>query len=62
MAATDFGSLTTAQSRIWSAELWKAGRDESFFFSNGFIGKSDSDMNSVIQRVTKLTDTQRGKE
>ena len=62
MAATDFGALTTAQSRIWSAELWKAGRDESFFFSNGFIGKSDSDMNSVIQRVTKLTETQRGRE
>lgn len=62
MSATDFGSLTIAQKRIWAAELWQAGRDQSFFFANGFIGKSDSDMNSVIQRVTKLTETERGLE
>ena len=62
MSATDFGSLTIAQKRIWAAELWQAGRDQSFFFANGFIGKSDSDMNSVIQRVTKLTETDRGLE
>jgi hypothetical protein len=42
-------------------KVWKAGRDQSFFFSKGFIG-SDSDMNSVIQRVTKLTETERGLE
>lgn len=62
MAVTDFGALTAAQKRIWASETWKAGRDKSFFFSNGFIGKSDTDMNSVIQRVTKLTETERGME
>lgn len=62
MAVTDFGALQSAQKRIWAAEVWKAGRDESFFFKNGFIGTSDGDMNSVIQRVTKLSDTERGKE
>ena len=62
MAATDFGSLTTAQKRIWAAELWQAGRDESFFFSNKFIGKNESDMNSPIQRITKLSETERGLE
>lgn len=62
MAATDFGALTAAQKRVWAAEVWQAGRDQSFFFSNGFIGKNDSDMNSVIQRVTKLTETERGLE
>lgn len=62
MAVTDFGALTAAQKRLWAAETWQAGRDKSFFFSNGFIGKSDSDMNSVIQRVTKLTETERGLE
>lgn len=62
MAVTDFGALQSAQKRIWAAEVWNAGRDESFFFKNGFIGTSDSDMNSVIQRVTKLSDTERGKE
>lgn len=62
MAVTDFGALTVAQKKLWAAETWQAGRDKSFFFSNGFIGKSDSDMNSVIQRVTKLTETERGLE
>jgi len=62
MAATDFGALTVAQKKVWAAETWSAGRDKSFFFSNGFIGKSDSDMNSVIQRVSKLTETERGLE
>jgi hypothetical protein len=59
---TDFGRLSTAQKKVWLAELWQAGRDESFWFSKGFIGKSDTDMNSPIQRVTKLTETERGME
>lgn len=62
MAATDFGALTSAQKRVWAAEIWKAGRDASFFFANGFIGTSDTDMNSVIQRVSKLSETERGLE
>jgi N4-gp56 family major capsid protein len=62
MATTDFGALAPARKRIWAAELWQAGRDESFFFSNGFIGRNEADMNSVIQRVTKLTETERGLE
>ena len=62
MAVTDFGSLTVAQKRVWAAETWQAGRDKSFFFSNGYIGKNDSDMNAVIHRVTKLTETERGLE
>jgi N4-gp56 family major capsid protein len=62
MAVTDFGSLTAAQKKVWALEIWKAGRDQSFFFANGFIGSSDADMNSVIQRVTKLTETERGLE
>ena len=62
MAVTDFGALTAAVKKVWAAEIWKAGRDQSFFFANGFIGSSDSDMNSVIQRVTKLTETERGLE
>ncbi len=62
MAVTDFGALSEARKRVWSAELWQAGRDQSFWFSNGFIGKSDSDMNQPIQRVTKLSETERGLE
>jgi hypothetical protein len=62
MALTDFGTLSAAQKRVWAAELWQAGRDASFFFANGFIGGSDSETNAVIQRVNKLTDTERGSE
>lgn len=62
MSQTDFGALTIAQKRVWAAQTWQAGRDKSFFFANGFIGSSESDMNSVIQRVTKLTETERGLE
>ncbi len=62
MAETDFGALTEAQKRVWSAQLWQAGRDQSFWFSNGFVGRSDSDMNRPVQRITKLTETERGRE
>lgn len=55
---TDFGSLSTAQKRVWSAELWQAGRDQNFWFSNGFIGDSSG---AIIQRITSLTETERGK-
>ncbi|WOF74141.1 N4-gp56 family major capsid protein [Parvibaculaceae bacterium PLY_AMNH_Bact1] len=59
---TDFGALTSSVKKVWAMEIWQAGRDKSFFFANGFIGKNDNDMNSVIQRVTKLTETERGTE
>lgn len=62
MSVTDFGALSAARKKVWAAETWQAGRDKSFFFANGFIGGSDTDMNSVIQRVTKLTETERGLE
>jgi N4-gp56 family major capsid protein len=58
MPATDFGALSTAQKRVWSAELWAAGRDQNFWFSNGFIGQGAG---SVIQRITSLTETERGR-
>ena len=59
---TDFGGLSAARKVMWAQEVWQAGRDASFWFSNGWIGRSDSDMNSPIQRVTKLTETERGRE
>lgn len=62
MSATDFGALTDAQKRVWSAQLWKHGRDQSFWFSNGFIGANGGDMNKPIQRITELTETERGLE
>lgn len=62
MAGTDFGALTDAQKRVWSSEIWKQFRDESFWMKNGFVGSSESDMNRPVSRVTSLTPTERGTE
>lgn len=59
MALTDFGAVTPAKKKVWSLEIWRQGRDESFWFSNGFVGKSE-DMNKPIHRITELTKTERG--
>jgi len=62
MGATDFGALTSAQSRVWASELTQEGRDQSFWLSNGFVGKNTGDMNRPVQRITELTETDRGLE
>lgn len=62
MSQTDFGALSEARKRVWAAEVWQAGRDQAFWFANGMIGKNDADMNKPIQRITKLTETERGTE
>lgn len=62
MGATDFGALTDARKRAWAGEIWKAYRDNSFWFANGFIGESQRDFNKPIYRVTELTETERGLE
>lgn len=59
MAATDFGALSAARKKVWAAEIWRAGRDENFWLSNGFVGTG---MNNVVQRITELTKTGRGDE
>lgn len=60
MAVTDFGSLTAAQVKLWAAQTWKAGRDNSFWNANGFIGKSMEDMNSPVYLVNQLTPSPQG--
>ena len=57
MAETDFGALSGARKKIYSAQIWKAGRDQNFWNSNGFVGGSTND---IIQRITELTKTERG--
>jgi N4-gp56 family major capsid protein len=61
-ADTAFGANSALQKRVYAAELWEAGRDQNFFFSKNFIGKNDSDMNSPIHKITKLSKTERGLE
>ena len=59
MAATDFAALSDAQKRLWSAEIIAAGRDESFWESNGMISAG---MNSPVQLITEMTESERGAE
>lgn len=60
MAQTDFSSLSTAQKKLWSTKVWAEGRDQSFWFQNGFMGKDTSDATKPIHYVTELTPTERG--
>lgn len=55
MADTNFGALSDAQKTVWSRDVWKAARNASFIAQ--FTGKGP---NSLIQRVTELTKTERG--
>jgi len=57
MALTNFAALTSYQKMVWSRDLWKAARDQMFI--NKFMG---SDQNSVIQRITELTRTEKGEQ
>jgi N4-gp56 family major capsid protein len=59
MAVTDFAALDSARKKVWAAEIWQAGRDANFWMSNGFVGTGQ---NSVIQRITELTRTDKGDE
>ena len=58
MASTNFGTLSAAQKRVYSAEIWQQGRDQNFWMSQGFVGTG---MNNVIERITALTETERGR-
>ena len=60
MPATDFGALSDAKVRHWSAKTWQEGRDQSFWFANGFVGRNDDDMNRPVQLVTKMSQTPSG--
>jgi N4-gp56 family major capsid protein len=55
MALTNFNNLTTEEKAVWSRQLWYQVRNASFI--ERFMG---TDFNSVIQRITELTPTERG--
>jgi len=56
MAATNFASLIASQKLVWSRDVWQAARD--MMFINRFLGGQES----VIQRVTELTKTEKGEQ
>ena len=55
MAATNFAGLNSKQKIVWSRDVWSAARDRMFV--KRFIGTSE---NSMIQRITELTRTEKG--
>lgn len=56
MAETDFGSLSAIQKKIYSTKVRMVGRDNNFWKTNGFVGGETS----IIERITELTQTERG--
>jgi len=57
MALTNFAALTALQKTVWSRDLWQNARDQMFI--KRFTGTGD---NSLIQRITDLTKTERGEK
>ncbi|RDE25130.1 DUF4043 family protein [Motiliproteus coralliicola] len=55
MALTNFAALTTEQKTAWAMDLWRTARNQSFVMK--FTGKGH---NSLIQRITELTKTEKG--
>lgn len=55
MANTNFGLLTNEQKTIWSMELWKNARNQSFI--NRFLG---SGPDALIQHITELKQSEKG--
>lgn len=52
---TNFGLLTTEQKTVWSMDLWKQARNQSFI--NRFLGKGP---NSLVQHITELKKSEKG--
>lgn len=55
MALTNFAAMTDEQKTVWSRQMWRAARN--YAFSSRFMG---SDSNSMIQRITELTKSEKG--
>ncbi|GAA4647915.1 hypothetical protein GCM10023116_01770 [Kistimonas scapharcae] len=57
MAQTDFTQLLDNEKNVWTKRAWKHAREHSFIMK--FAGTG---MNSMIQRITELTKTERGEK
>jgi N4-gp56 family major capsid protein len=55
MSLTNFGLLTSEQKTIWSMDLWKQARNQSFI--SRFLG---SGPNSLVQHITELKKSEKG--
>lgn len=57
MSLTNFAALTPQQKIVWSRDVWQSARDQMFI--KKFTGTGD---NSVIQRITELTKSEKGEQ
>lgn len=57
MSMTNFAALTPRQKLVWSRDVWSQARDK--MFTKRFVG---NDENSMIQRITELTKSEKGEE
>lgn len=57
MANTNFSALDTDMKKVWSREVWKQAREKMYV--SRFMGTGQ---NSMIQRITELTKSERGTE
>jgi len=55
MSLTNFGLLTNEQKTIWSMDVWKNARNQSFI--NKFLG---SGPNAMVQHITELKQSEKG--
>jgi len=55
MALTNFAALTQNQKTVWSLDLWRQARNQSFI--NRFLGKGP---NSMVQHITELKKSEKG--
>lgn len=55
MAETNFGALLEEQKTTWARDVWKTARQHSFVMQLAAKG-----MNSVIERITELTRSEKG--
>lgn len=55
MSLTNFTDLTDEQKKVWSRDVWKVARNNSFL-----MRYAGTDINSPVHRVTELTKTERG--
>jgi len=53
---TNFAALTPQQKVVWSRDVWQSARDQMF------IKKFTGGENSIIQRITELTKTEKGEQ
>lgn len=60
MAETNFGVTTALLKTVWSKQVLTHFIDESFWISNGFVGKGINDAGSVIHLVDELSVSERG--